>query len=79
MKKVEIFQVMIREIDHSTRGKCVKTSAKLDPLLAELESVFKTELPSGLPPMRSVDHEIQVEGDSKPSHRPLFQLSPVYL
>ena len=32
-----------------------------------------------MPPKRSVDHEIQVGEDSKPPHRPLFQLSPVEL
>ena len=64
---------------NSTGNKCVKKNAKLEQLLADFESVFKPELPSGLPPKRSVDHEIQVEEDSKPPHRPLSQLSPVEL
>ena len=51
----------------------------MERILAEFESVSKTELPSGLQPMRSVDHEIQVEEASKPPHRPLLQLSPVEL
>ena len=79
MKKVELFQVVIREIMHSTGEKCVKKNAKLGQLLEEFESVFKKESPSALPPKRSVDHEIQVETDSKPPHCPLFQLSPVEL
>ena len=42
MKKVELFQVMIREIMNSTGEKCVKQNAKLEQLLAEFKSVFKT-------------------------------------
>ena len=49
----------------------------MERLLEEFESIFKTELPPGLPPKRSVDHEIQLEEDSKPPHLPFFQLSPV--
>ena len=51
----------------------------MERLLAESESVFKTDLPSGLPSKRSVDHEIQVKEDLKPPHRPLFQRSPAEL
>ena len=46
MKKVELFQVMIRETKHSTGENCVKKNSKLERQLAEFESVFKTELPS---------------------------------
>ena len=42
MKKVELFQVMIRETMNFTGEKCVKKKAKLEQLFAELESVFKT-------------------------------------
>ena len=77
MKKFELYQVNIREVKHSKGEKLAENNAKLEPLLAEFESVFKTELPPGLPPKRSVDHEIQIEEDSKPPHHPLFQLSPV--
>ena len=79
MEKVELYQVKIREVKHSKGEKFAEKNAKLERLLAEFEYVFKTELPPGLPPKRSVDHEIQVEEDSKPPHRPLFRLSPVEL
>ena len=79
MKKVELYQVKIREVKHSKGEKFAEKNAKFERLLAEFESVFKTELPPGLPPRGSVDHEIQVEEESKPPHRPLFQLSPVEL
>jgi len=52
---------------------------KLDKLLQEYSSVFRSELPDGLPPKRLVEHEIEVEKGSKPPHRPLYQLSPVEL
>ena len=78
-KKVELYQVKIREFKHSKGEKFAEKNAKLERLYAELESVFKTELPPGLPPKRPVDHEIQVEEDSKPAYRPLLQLSLVEL
>lgn len=37
---------------------------------------FQGDLPSGLTPKKSFYHEIQIEIDSKPLHRPLLQLSP---
>jgi hypothetical protein len=48
-------------------------------VLQRFESVFQSELPSGLPPEREVDHEIETEKDAKPPHRSLYQLSPVEL
>lgn len=57
----------------------VPGNRKLQMLLEKYSSVFREELPSGLPPKRSVDHEIATEKDSKPPHRSLYQLSPVEL
>ena len=48
-------------------------------ILLKYDCVFQDELPPGLPPKRSVDHEIETDKDSKPPHRPLYQLSPVEL
>lgn len=47
-----------------------------DEILKKYTSVFRDELPEGLPPKRSVDHEINIAEGSKPPHQPLFQLSP---
>ena len=41
-----------------------------------LKEVFQDELPDGLPHERTLDHSIEIQGDSKPLHLPLFQLSP---
>ncbi len=52
---------------------------KLNRILHKYDNVFQEEIPPGLLPKRSVDHEIEVEKDSKPPHRPLYQLSPAEL
>ncbi len=52
---------------------------KLNRIFRKYDKVFQEELPPGLPPKRSVDHEIEFDKDWKPSHRPLYQLSPAEL
>ncbi len=51
----------------------------LKEILIEYDTVFAEELPSGLPPVRTVDHEIETDKNAKPPHRPLYQLSPIEL
>lgn len=45
----------------------------------EFASVFRSELPEGLPPKRDVDHKIEVDTDAKRPHRGIYQLSPAEL
>jgi hypothetical protein len=52
---------------------------KLIPLLKEYSDVFRSELPDGLPPKRSVDHAIETDHGAKSPHRLLYQLSPAEL
>lgn len=52
---------------------------KMQSLLKEYSDVFRSELPDGLPPKRSVDHAIETENGAKPPHRSLYQLSPAEL
>ena len=47
---------------------------KLNKLLQEYSDVFPMDLPNALPPMRAVDHEIQVEKGSQPPSRAPFRL-----
>lgn len=54
-------------------------SPRMQHLLKTYDSVFKDELSDGLPPTKPVDHGIEVSNDSRPYHRPLFQLSPAEL
>lgn len=52
---------------------------RLKDILSRYEMVFQDELSNGLPPKRSVDHDIEVEKDAKPPNRPLYQLSRLEL
>lgn len=45
------------------------TDSKLKSLLQEYDDVFHSELPSGLTPERSVDHEIIIDPDGKIPYR----------
>lgn len=42
----------------------------------EFESVFRDELPPGLPPKRDVNHEIELDEGTKPPHKDFFHFSP---
>ena len=44
-------------------------------LLKEYSDVFPQELPSRLPPKRSIDHDIKLTPGSSPPSRPLYRLS----
>ena len=72
----EVFQLVRKNnVQGLSQGSC-KTDKRLQELLKKYEDLFKDDLPSGLPPGRNVDHEIIIEEEGKPPHRPLFQLSP---
>ena len=51
----------------------------LKHLLSKYATVFRDDLPPGLPPEREVDHCIETDIMEKPPHRPLYQLSPAEL
>jgi len=48
-------------------------------LLHEYRDVFPADLPSGLPPARSVDHRIELKPGSAPTNRPTYRMSPTEL
>lgn len=52
---------------------------EMDQLLNAFLSVFREDLPEGLPPEREVDHKIEVAPDARPPHGRIFQLSPAEL
>ena len=78
---VQVFQVVLSksEDDELQKVKLMKQDSRIDLLLKKYNSVFRSELPDGLPPERAVEHEIDVEDGSKPPHRSLYQLSPAEL
>lgn len=71
----QVFQVIANDTTHDLKIDKLKNS-RLRSLLERYKSVFRSELPDGLPPKRGMDHEIEVEKGSKPPHRPLYQLPP---
>jgi len=73
----EVFQVFFNNMQQGYQRDGEKMEdPKLNGILEKYSSVFRSELPDGLPPKRSVDHEIVVEEGNKPPRKPLFQLSP---
>lgn len=53
--------------------------AEIKAIQEEFHSVFRDELPEGLPPARAIDHQIVISDDCKPPHRSIFHLSPAEL
>jgi hypothetical protein len=59
-------------------GSNVFSSPELDSLLREYQDVM-SGLPSGLPPARACDHQINLEQGLGPPHSPIYPLSGVQL
>ena len=54
----------------------VKESSNKHPLLHEYADVFPSDLPTGLPPRRDIDHKIEVLPGSEPPSRATYKMSP---
>eukprot|EP00171_Calliarthron_tuberculosum_P016938 IDg16938t1 len=77
-KKAVIFGLkQINSLDsNSTDDRSVVKDRTLQSILGDYDDIFRKNLPLGLPPKRSVDHEIIIDPDCKIPHRGLYQLSP---
>lgn len=76
-----VFQVRVINNKHCSQKNPRAKSQDEDiiKLEEEFSTVFRDDLPSGLPPKRDVDHRIEVTPDSQPPHRGIFQLSSAEL
>ena len=54
----------------------VSEDPKMMEVVHNYSDVFRTTLPDGLPPKRSVDHQIETHPNEKVPNRRLFKLSP---
>lgn len=87
--KVEIYQALMNEENCHSQvtvvqniEKIIENSAKeerMEHIIRKYESVFTEDLPSGLPPIREVDHNIEIPEGQRIPNRPIFQLSPAEL
>ena len=57
-------------------GVPVDLRESLETLIQEYRDLFPEKLPKGVPPMREVQHHIDVEPGSKPPYRPPYRLGP---
>ena len=48
-------------------------------IVNEYIDVFPVDLPNGLPPERSIDHQIELVAGASPPYRPTFRMSPLEL
>lgn len=53
-----------------------EVSRGISAVMKKWKSLFRDDLPTGLPPRQSFDHEILLEKGMKLLHRPLFRLPP---
>ncbi|KAE9271682.1 hypothetical protein PF001_g28270 [Phytophthora fragariae] len=69
---VELYHVTVK-----TSPKVKSVPLQLQAVLEEFADVFPAELPPGLPPSRSIEHEVVLKPGSTPSNRSPFPLSKV--
>ncbi|XP_074277639.1 uncharacterized protein LOC141601271 [Silene latifolia] len=64
-----VFILLSREIHEDVKH---QLAAEIRPLLEQYQDVFPAELPSGLPPLRGIEHQIDLVPGSVLSNRPSY-------
>jgi transposase InsO family protein len=75
-KGAKIFAVHFREV---LKNEETKSPKELVEVLEEYADVFPKDLPPGLPPIRDVDHSIDLLPGATPPHRAPYRMSPTEL
>ena len=76
-KNQQIFLCLLRNSDIENQLKQI--DSRVQPLLESYLDVFPEELPEGLPPVRAVDHKIELLPNSQPYSRGIYALSQFQL
>ncbi|KAE8960482.1 hypothetical protein PF011_g30075 [Phytophthora fragariae] len=71
---VELYHVTVK-----TSPKVKSVPLQLQAVLEEFADVFPVELPPGLPPSRSIEHEVVLKPGATPNNRASFRFSKVEL
>ena len=69
-REVVVLMVMPNKVDYSG------IPQKLQPLLQKFKDLWPKELPDQLPPMRDIQHKIDLIPGSKIPHLPHYNMSP---
>ncbi|GMF29442.1 unnamed protein product [Phytophthora fragariaefolia] len=72
-----IFDEKVTMVTVKTSPKVKSVSLQLQAVLEEFADVFPADLPPGLPPSRSIEHEVVLKPGATPSNRAPFRLSKV--